>query len=56
MLVVGVSKVSANMELWYPVQVMESDSLVLSVWLTHIVLQIVLNMLLNTEDSTQFIK
>jgi len=30
--------------------------LVLSVWLTHIVLQIVLNMLLNTEDSTHFIK
>jgi len=44
------------MELWDTLQVMETESLVYCVWLTQIVLQIVLNMLLNTEDTTQFIK
>ena len=55
MVVVGLSKESANLELWDALQVMETDSFLLSVWLTHIVLQIVLNMLLNTENSTHFI-
>jgi hypothetical protein len=37
MVVVGLSKESANLELWDALQVTETDSFVLSVWLTHCV-------------------